>query len=170
MRRWRYRPLQAAAVVALAALMTACAAFAPLYYRAMQQALTEITIDNAPVLDSSVLISVTPSDEFSSAPVLPPEVVANKLPAEVRSDFHEPILSYSGRAEVLPGERTDPVGELVWRSDQCDHLEFTAGACPTATARSPSARPTSTSSGSTSARRCTCPGPRSLTAAHRCWT
>lgn len=133
MRRWRYRPLQAAAVVALAALMTACAAFAPLYYRAMQQALTEITIDNAPVLDSSVLISVTPSDEFSSAPVPPPEVVANKLPAEVRSDFHEPILSYSGRAEVLPGERTDPVGELVWRSDQCDHLEFTAGACPTAT-------------------------------------
>ena len=131
MRRWRYRPLQAAAVAALAALMTACAAFAPLYYRAMQQALTDITLSGATVTDTSVQLSMTPGDEFYDAGPLPqPEQLADQLPAAYRSDFHEPVLGYAANSGVLPGGLTDPYGDLVWRSGQCDHLSFTDGACP----------------------------------------
>ena len=43
--RLRYRPFQAVAIATLAALVTACAAFAPLYGRAMQQALTDLAVD-----------------------------------------------------------------------------------------------------------------------------
>ncbi|GAA4720132.1 FtsX-like permease family protein [Nocardioides conyzicola] len=131
MKRWRYRPLQAAAVAALAALMTACAAFAPLYYRAMQQALTDITLSGATVTDTSVQLSMTPGDDFYDAGPLPqPEQLADQLPAAYRSDFHEPILGYAANAGVLPGGLTDPYGDLTWRSGQCDHLSFTDGACP----------------------------------------
>ena len=42
--RLRYRPFQAVAIVTLAALITACAAFAPMYDRAMRQSLTDISI------------------------------------------------------------------------------------------------------------------------------
>ena len=62
MRRWRHRPFQAAAVVALAALLTACAALAPLYYRAMQQSLTPSVLTHAPIHTSSLyLLADVPS-------------------------------------------------------------------------------------------------------------
>lgn len=131
MRRWRYRPLQAAAVAALAALMTACAAFAPLYYRAMQQALTEITISHSTVLDTSVQLAQTPGDGFyDTLPVQQPEEIAGDLPKPYRGDFLPPILGYTANSAVLPGRVTDPAGDLIWRSDQCEHLTFTDGACP----------------------------------------
>jgi putative ABC transport system permease protein len=132
-RRWRYRPLQAAAVAALAALMTACAAFAPLYYRAMQQALTHLTITQAAPIESSLLLSSAPGDDaFTLAPVLPPEQVASALPPEYRSDFHPPILGFRATAGVLPATRTAPGGDLIWRDGMCDHLSFSDGRCPSA--------------------------------------
>lgn len=133
MKRWRYRPLQAAAVAALAALMTACAAFAPLYYRAMQQALTAVTIESSSVLGTSVQLAMSPGDGFyDSLPVQPPEEIAKDLPAQYRSDFHAPVLGYTGSSSVLPGQPTDPSGDLAWRSDQCAHLTFVEGGCPQA--------------------------------------
>jgi len=132
-RRWRYRPLQAAAVAALAALMTACAAFAPLYYRAMQQALTEITIANAPVVATSVQLSMSPGDEaFDAGPLQTPEAVAAELPAAYRSSFRTPILGYTASSSVLPQQLTDPIGDLIWRSGQCEQLSFSDGGCPAA--------------------------------------
>ena len=131
MRRWRYRPLQAAAVAALAALMTACAAFAPLYYRAMQQALTEITVANAAAVESSLQLSSAPGDgAFSSAPVLAPEKVAAFLPREYHDDFAEPVLGYTASAAVLPVSITSSSGDLIWRDQMCDHVTFSKGRCP----------------------------------------
>src|SRR6478609_2487080 len=112
--------------------MTACAACAPLYYRAMQQALTEITIDQASVVDTSVQLTMKAGDElFDARPVKPPETVALGLPRTYRADFHPPILAYGAASSVLPGNPSDPAGQLVWQSDACDHLTFTQGGCPT---------------------------------------
>jgi hypothetical protein len=121
-------------VAALAALLTACAAFAPLYYRAMQQALTEVSIDQNSLLDSSVQLAVSPGDgpDVSQKPPRP-ESVADELPPAYRGDFEAPVLGYTTSLTVSPGGVSDPTGELIWRSDQCDHLSFTQGACPAAT-------------------------------------
>jgi len=43
----RYRRLQALVLLVLSALITACTVLAPLYDRAMQQALTRLTVDGA---------------------------------------------------------------------------------------------------------------------------
>ncbi len=47
--RFRHRPGQALAIVLLSALVTACAAFAPLYDRAMQQALVDLDLARSTV-------------------------------------------------------------------------------------------------------------------------
>ena len=100
--------------------MTACAAFAPLYYRAMQQALTEIAIANSSVLDTSVHLAQTPGDGFyDTLPVQPPEEIAANLPKQYRSDFLPPVLGYTANSAVLPQRVTDPAGDLIWRSGQC---------------------------------------------------
>ncbi|MFC7497391.1 MULTISPECIES: FtsX-like permease family protein [unclassified Nocardioides] len=131
MRRWRYRPVQAVAIAVLAALVAACALFAPLYDRAMQQSLTQVTIDRAPVLTSSVQLTVSNTDDILQ-PVTPPETVAGLLPEGFRPDFRPVVLGYGGSAAVLPGGGSDPIGDLVWRSGQCDHVTIEEGRCPEA--------------------------------------
>jgi putative ABC transport system permease protein len=131
-RRWRYRPLQAAAVAALAALITACAAFAPLYYRAMQQSLTEITIDDSSVLQHGLQVTSVATGGFDPAPARSVEDVAGSVPDDVAADFHPPILSYTAASAVAPGGPARPAGDLVWRAGACDHLRFDAGRCPSA--------------------------------------
>ena len=58
--RLRYRPFQALAIATLAALVTACAAFAPLYDRAMRQALTDITVEEPTAATEGARYSYTP--------------------------------------------------------------------------------------------------------------
>ncbi|WP_028644515.1 FtsX-like permease family protein [Nocardioides sp. URHA0020] len=128
MRRWRYRPLQAAAVAALAALITACAAFAPLYYRAMQQSLAEITLDNAPVIGNSLQLTSVPA--AGSAEVASVEDIASSVPSGVRDDFRPPILGYTAASAIAPGGPDLPAGDLIWRGGACRHLTFEAGGCP----------------------------------------
>ncbi|MBA2952463.1 FtsX-like permease family protein [Nocardioides sp. MAH-18] len=132
MKRWRYRPFQAVAVVALAALMTACAAFAPLYYRAMQQTLTHSVLAGAPAITSSLQLTATrPSDFDPSRSVVPPEIVADQLDDTYRDSFLPPVLGYNGGATVL-GVTPGVFGAVIWRSGQCDHVEIVKGSCPEA--------------------------------------
>ena len=103
MRRWRHRPLQAVAVAVLAALVVACAGFAPLYYRAMQQSLTGVSLDNAPFVATSVQLSSTPSGaSYDPRPPTPAEAVAGGLARRYRSDFHAPVLGYEASSAVDP--------------------------------------------------------------------
>src|SRR3954447_19137232 len=96
-KRWRYRPFQAVAVVALAALMTACAAFAPLYYRSMQQTLTQSVLEGAPPVTTSLQFAASrPSNFDPSRSVVPPEMVADQLGKQYRSSFLPPVLGYTG--------------------------------------------------------------------------
>ena len=119
----RHRRTQALAVASLAALITACAAFAPLYDRAMQQALVQERLEAAPVQLSGLRLS-------ARVLTATPDVVAEDVPAEVRRYLRDPIPS--GRLVVTerPGGPASPTGPLVWRAGMCDHLSFRSGDCP----------------------------------------
>lgn len=133
----RYRPFQALALGTLAALVTACAAFAPLYDRAMQQALTDITVERAAPesVGLQLIATVAGSQRFGfknrDRPVAP-ESVAALLPERMRGSYEPPVLGYGAVANRFPGRPGDPVGDIVWRDGACDHLEITAGRCATA--------------------------------------
>ncbi len=132
-RRWRYRPLQAAAVVALAALLVASVAVAPLYFRAMQQSATRVVLEQATIEGRSVQLAQSPSERtFNPAPAQQPEQVALYLPEELRDLLEEPVLGLASGAGMDAGNGREPVGELLWRSDQCAHVTFADGGCPTA--------------------------------------
>src|SRR6478735_3670255 len=105
--------------------MTACTALAPLYYRAMQQSLTQITIAQAPVITTSLQLSSSPDDGFySAAPLATPEQIAAKLPRSFRASYHPPILGYTANSGVLPAGPSQPAGDLVWRDGACEHVSF----------------------------------------------
>ncbi|MFC4784805.1 FtsX-like permease family protein [Nocardioides sp. MAHUQ-72] len=134
--RLRYRPFQAIAIATLAALVTACAAFAPLYDRAMRQALTDITVERAEPAVSGLQLSAITSDPgptfgtVNQNPPPSPEEVAVKVDPAYRHSFLTPVLGYSGEATVEPGARTDPRGLVVWRDGACEHVRFVEGSCP----------------------------------------
>jgi putative ABC transport system permease protein len=95
----RYRPFQAAAIAALAALITACAAFAPLYDRAMQQALTDIAIAHEqPAVVGLQLSGEAGDPDFRGgpAPTLPrPEDLLRRVPADTQAYYRDPVFGYS---------------------------------------------------------------------------
>jgi hypothetical protein len=119
----RHRRAQALAIAALAALITACAAFAPLYDRAMQQALVQERLSAAPVQISGLRLTARSSTAG-------PDAVAAAVPDDLRPYLREPTPS--GRVAVTrrPGATYSPTGPLTWREGFCDHVTFRAGACP----------------------------------------
>ena len=60
----RYRRLQTLVLLVLSALITACAVLAPLYDRAMQQALTRLTVDAAGISDTAVQVRSSSRYEY----------------------------------------------------------------------------------------------------------
>ena len=134
--RLRYRPFQAVALATLAALVTACAAFAPLYDRAMQQALTDITVERAdPAVVGLQLIATRAGGggfgfQNRERPAMP-ESVAAIVPPRMQSAYRPPVLGYGAEANMLPGSPSDPYGAVVWRDGACDHLRLSSGRCAT---------------------------------------
>lgn len=130
----RYRPFQAAAIAALAALITACAAFAPLYDRAMQQALTDIAIAHEqPAVVGLQLSGEAGDPDFRGgpAPTLPrPEDLLRRVPADTQAYYRDPVFGYSASVRPLPEGVQDPAGSVTWRDGECDHLTFVDGSCP----------------------------------------
>ncbi|MDI6908560.1 FtsX-like permease family protein [Nocardioides sp.] len=132
--RTRYRPFQALALAALAALVAACAVFAPLYDRAMQQALTDITVERAdPAVAGLQLIATRAGGggfgfQNRERPAAP-ETIAEVVPAGTRAHYLAPVLGYAAEANVLPGSSRDPGGDVVWREGACEHLTLVAGVC-----------------------------------------
>ena len=133
--RWRYRPFQAAAIGLLAALVVACAVFTPIYDRAVRQAVARTTIARTDPAVAGLQLTGRPSDSggFGRSSVqrpMSPERVAAELPAAARASYGAPVLGAAATAAVLPGNRTDPVGEVMWRGDACDHVRLVSGTCP----------------------------------------
>lgn len=129
----RYRRLQALVLLALSAVITACAVLAPLYDRAMQQALTRLTLDAATGTDTDIQVRSISRFAFPDAADLAPatpDQLAGLLPTEARSLFGPRIDGSS--LFVVRADRTgrSPVGTLRWRAGACDHVTWVTGRCP----------------------------------------
>ncbi len=120
-------------MVALAALLVASVAVAPLYFRAMQQSATRVVLEQAPVVSRGVQLAQSPDDDgIRPVPAQQPEQVATNLPEDLRTLLEPPVLGLSSSAATDVGNGREPHGELLWRSDQCAHVEFDEGGCPAA--------------------------------------
>lgn len=120
-------------MVALAALLVASVAVAPLYFRAMQQSATRVVLEQATVVSRGVQLAQSPDESFAgTTPAQQPEQVALDLPEDLRDLLEEPVLGLSSSAGTDAGSGRQPVGELLWRSDHCAHVTFADGGCPTA--------------------------------------
>lgn len=125
----RYRRGQAVVILVLSALVTAGAAFAPLYTRALQQAVVATLLDQAPVARAGVRIASTSASEPYLA--LFPARLADLVPAQVRAASGPAVASHAVGVRRMPLD-AQPGGLLLWRDGMCAHVGFTAGACPQA--------------------------------------
>ena len=133
--RIRHRPGQAVAIALLSALVTTCAAFAPLYDRAMQQALVDIDLARSTVAVTGLQLTSTaiPASTFGPPGRVRPLDTGDLLamvPDRLRASYGEPVRGFSADAVKAPGQPWE--GQLVWRGSQCEHVGFVRGRCPAA--------------------------------------
>jgi hypothetical protein len=130
----RYRRLQALVLLALSALITACTVLAPLYDRAMQQALTRLSVDSAPAGATAVEIRSLSRFGFGvGSPSYQPaslDQLAGLLPAAQRSWFGPRVDGTSLIVTRADQTERSPVGVLRWRAGACEHVSWLAGGCP----------------------------------------
>ncbi|MFJ9392835.1 FtsX-like permease family protein [Nocardioides sp. NPDC101246] len=125
----RYRAGQVVVIALLAALVTTCAAFAPLYDRAMQQAAVAVALEDAPSALRDLQI-YGPDAEWSLRRTAPDDLVG--LLPSTEHLFQKPVLGSTATTR-LDLDRLAPVeGELWWRAGQCDHVDIAVGSCPAA--------------------------------------
>jgi putative ABC transport system permease protein len=125
----RYRRAQAVVVVVLSALVTTCLVLAPLYSRALEQAMVRTMLRGAAAGETGLRLASSSSTEPSIA--LSPEALEDLVPDSVRGLFGTPVASTSVEVRRMPllGQ---PGGRLLARDGMCDHVRFTAGRCPSA--------------------------------------
>lgn len=126
----RYRVGQVVTIALLSALITMCAAFAPVYDRAMQQAAVDVTLENASGVERDLQIFGPDTGWLPER--TDPEDLVDYVP-DSDPVFDPPVL---GRNAITIAEFVGiakPVrGDLWWRAGQCEHIEITSGACPDA--------------------------------------
>lgn len=137
----RYRPWQALVLLCLSAVVAGTTVLAPLYDRALQQAMASTLVDEATPDLTSVSVRSTGlvSDSQVGAPY-DTDLMVQRFPEVARPYFQEPIttlatsVAYVVPDRPLPRALTadNPVGALLHRDGMCDHVELTAGACPAA--------------------------------------
>ncbi|MFL6062188.1 MAG: FtsX-like permease family protein [Marmoricola sp.] len=128
-RALRTRRVQALALLLLATALTAVAAAAPLYTRAMAQSLTDADITQAPLVTTSldVVARRTNSIEGLDGKPDPPRTLDELVPHDVRRHYRAPLLGWSALADNYAFALT---GQVVWREGQCDHVVWVQGTCP----------------------------------------
>ena len=114
----------------LSALIATCAVFAPLYQRALEQALLRSSISSASIADTALVVRAgrgTANPSFASA------ALSGNVPASVQVLYGDPIGQMSDAISIVPkaGLKHSP-GDLVARDQVCQHLTITTGACPKA--------------------------------------
>jgi putative ABC transport system permease protein len=124
----RYRWLQALVVVSLAALVTACAVFAPLYDRAIQQATVATTLHDAPVQLSGLSITSTGD---SNAAALTTQELRRLVPRALHGFFNSGVAGTTVRMTGTAAKHgASTLGPLMWRQGMCAHVRFVSGRCP----------------------------------------
>jgi putative ABC transport system permease protein len=122
----RYRRAQALTLLLLSALITACAVFAPMYERALEQSLLRDGLTRQSAVATSIVAESVQTDR------VPPE------PAVVRGTFPTALVPFYDAGSELWSGRVNLVGvagrpstvQLVGPQDTCRALEITAGRCP----------------------------------------
>ncbi|MEO7061495.1 MAG: FtsX-like permease family protein [Lapillicoccus sp.] len=122
----RYRRAQAVGLALLSALITACAVFAPLYERNLEQALLREGLTRSTVLDTAVTLDAV------AVPGASPD------PAQVRTFFPSTLSSiYDSGAETWTGQvfyagvAGTSVVTVRAAQDTCRGLRVASGVCPT---------------------------------------
>lgn len=127
-----HRRGQAAALVAVSALITACTAFAPVYDRAMQQALVDTLLANASTDQLAVEVRSAASVDASGATeAREPSELRALVPGDVAAQLGPPVLGRSASVTTVHGD-VPPTGPLLWREGACEHVRVLSGACPDA--------------------------------------
>ncbi|TWP38211.1 ABC transporter permease [Leekyejoonella antrihumi] len=127
----RYRWMQGVSIAVLAALVTTCAVFAPLYDRALQQSMVRTQLAHAPVDVSGIrLVSLTP--DVTGAQPLNGQDLAALVPPSVQRFMQPAVTSSTLEVGTRPFNVAAKSGSLVSRSGACRHLTFVHGRCPTA--------------------------------------
>jgi len=129
----RYRPWQSLVVLLLSAVVAGTAVLAPLYDRAVQEAMVRDLVSDASPQVAGVLVRSTGrfDDRGASAP-LATSTLVRQFPGSVRAYFRDPISTVSTSVAVDDPKLDNPVGSLLVRDDQCDHVELESGSCPAA--------------------------------------
>jgi len=130
----RYRRLQALVLLVLSALITACAVLAPLYHRAMQQALTRLTVDAAATSATAIQIRsasrFTYGPEYASNAPASLDELAGLLPETARPWFAPGVDGSSLLVTRADQTTRSAVGDLQWRDSACAHVTWLTGGCP----------------------------------------
>ncbi|MEP6631771.1 MAG: ABC transporter permease [Lapillicoccus sp.] len=125
----RQRRAQTLVVLVLSALVTTCLVFAPLYTRALEQAMVRTMLAEAPAQESGLRLESVSSTEPALAQQ--PDALAALVPGDIRGRFAAPVASTALDVRLMPliGQ---PGGRLLARDGMCAHVRFTSGRCPTA--------------------------------------
>ena len=125
----RYRRAQTVVVVVLSALVTTCLVLAPLYTRALEQAMVRTMLRDASAEQIGLRLSSTSSTEPALA--LPPDALEQLPPDTIRPFFGPPVASSAVDVRRMP-VAGEPGGRLLARDGMCEHVRFADGRCPTA--------------------------------------
>lgn len=127
-----HRRGQTLALLAVSALVTACTAFAPVYDRAMQQALVDTLLAHATPAERAVtLVSDAQVNAGGATASRDPRELEDLVPAEVSARLGPPVLGRTASVTPDTGE-VPPAGPLLWREGACEHVRLLSGDCPDA--------------------------------------
>ena len=125
----RHRRGQALALVAISTLITACTAFAPVYDRAMQQALVDTLLGHATPEEATVALVSESSDFAGGIDSRDPRELAALFPDELAERLGPVVLGRTAVVVPTTGE-VPPSGLLLWRDGACEHVRLLSGTCP----------------------------------------
>ena len=122
----RYRRAQASALLLLSALITACAVFAPLYERALEQSLLRDGLTRQSVLATSITGEMVPSN---LAPPQP-DVARAIFPPSFVPFYDSGNELWSGRLRYSGVAKGTSIITVAGPQDTCRSLQIVQGSCP----------------------------------------
>lgn len=133
---WRsaagHRRGQTLALVTVSALLTACVAFAPVYDRAMQQALVDTLLERASTSQRVVAVtSESAVNAIGTTQARDPRELQATVPREMSARLGPAVLGRTALVTPAAGD-VAPTGQLVWRDGGCEHVRLVSGSCPSA--------------------------------------
>ena len=127
----RYRPWQSLVLVLMSAVVAGTAILAPLYDRALQQAMVSDLISQAAPDVASVSVRSTSAiaDQAADPPYRTEQLLA-LFPTSARSYFGPAITTTAVSVNVTDPRPVQPVGALFSRDDMCATSSSPPGRAP----------------------------------------